>query len=820
MGKKKIKGGGKLGALIGKAKGAFSKGKGKDAPGKGKGESGASPAASPPPPVAGNSPTDVIDDLTKKEGLQQLLNENAKESFTTKLLAFLKAVGRFFFSREYPIAHYITLALVIIFLIYGFSLASSRSRQKKRSKKRRWWERMLGPQISSYISPAPITENRPTIVGRCDNIDFIEKRVGNNGVCVSDKLPRPIQWIIDSDKIPELKELPQIIKDKLSKDGKRFSVTIPWKSDGMIYMPDCDKAVFADGTPAYLLVDGGGFCKKFELDKVMEMSKYRYIPEYSKYEGLDRYIGDADPNSSLVEKVSAGEVCSIQAAKDLGIFDNTRFYKPGYETIRTYNKNIDRNGAFTHKLCAESTVRDEASLLCPLVKNAGIGFTSKSGGKCITSECPTGFTEDKNDPTVCKKPIKEKIVPLNMRNDEQYDDWYTIPNYHLGNKYASSNTVHFAACPGNSIPYYAIDPVDNVTLDSDMKDQIDVCVDKSLYMGGKYSEVPNFCPVSLIKRVGSSRAELLNYYLQVSNNSEIPESEKQKIFRLVESIKGVNFSNLGPLSTETETACSRLNQDSDKLMEAYNICEQLARNEDSFMSKFTGEPSSLTKLRRDACKYSCQQLFGVPPEERNNPLATSENATRIEKPTLNFPDVEQIQFEEYIKEYEKETRDKEKELPVISAEPEKQNFVSLFTKGYIFMGSLGFIVILLIIGLYIKRKRVANYFCRFIKVPVLTIINLILLKIFNKVPITYNPCKTSEQLDQEEIDEKNRELERRRQRKELKESAEAEEGTGAAAPESAAVPAAAPGSAAVPAAAPGKKNKLRSLFSRKPKQTS
>ena len=786
MGKKKLKirGGG------GKGKPAASKNNN----GKGKEESGASPAA----PVAGDSPADMIGDLTKEQQLQELLNKNAKESFLSKIIAFLKAVGRFFFSREYPIAHYITLALVIIFLIYGISLASNRSRQKKRSKKRSWWERMLGPQISSYISPAPITDARPTIVGRCDNIDFIEKRVGDNGVCVSDKLPEPIEWFIKEESIPELKQLPSAIKNQISNDGKRSKITIPWKSNGMVYMPVCEDAVFSDGTKAYLLSDDGTSCKKFELDKVVETSTSRYNQDYTKFTSMDTYIDTEDitpDEKGVVETVSAGEVCTIQAAKDLGIFDRKFILPPTYNSVRTYNKSLDQQKNITDTLCTVSPVTDQATLLCPLVRRsnpnsplnitepAGIGFTSKPGGKCITAECPTGFIEDEKNNNLCKKPTKPRVVPLNLRNDEQYDDWYTVPNYHLGNKYASSNTVHFAPCPGNSIPYYSIDPVDNMMLDSDMKDQVDVCVDKSLYMGGKYSEVPNFCPVSLIKRVGSSREELLNYYLQVSNKAEIPESEKQKIFRLVESIKGDNFSNLGPLSVETETACSKLNQDPDKLMEAYNICEQLARNEDGFMSKFTGEPSSLTKLRKDACKYSCQQLFGIPPEERSSINPKNANADKIGKPVLNFPDVEQIQFEEYIKEYESEVRAKEAALPVITAEPEKQKFVALFTKGYIFMGSLGFIVILLIIiGLYIKRKRVANYFCRFIKVPAFAVINFILYNIFNKVKINYTPCKTSEQLDQDEIDEKNRELERRRQRKELKERAEAEEGIEKAAP--------------------------------------
>lgn len=579
------------------------------------------------------------------------------------------------FKRDSVFAHYFVLFLVIVLLIGGISFAVRNKKAKRKgTKKKTLYDRIFGYRANLFfqqLDPTLPSTPRPTLAGRCDNTTFIE----NGTVCVNNKMPPPIQWVIDSDKIPELKDLPTSIKNKLSKDGVKFTVTIPWKSDGMIYSPDCEKTTFADGTPAYLLVDGGGFCKKIELEKPAIYAKYRYDPNYSKYTEFGDFVENPDPSSSLLEKVSAGEVCSIETAKKLGIYDKDTFYKRGYDTLRTYNNRIDATKTYSHMLCSTNTVNEDASSLCPLIENAGIGFTSKPGGKCVTAECPPGFEEDTKDPVICKKPIVDRIVQLNKRNDERYDDWYTIPNYHLGNRFSSSNNVHFAPCEAGNVPYFISDPVDG---NSTEEDRIQECVDKSIYMGGKYADNSDFCPVSMIMKAGSNKADLENYYKRVTNTEDIPPIVKRNIEKQVASITADTFANLSLLTPQTENACNKINQDPDKLIEAYNICELLSKNEPGFINKFNGEPEPLVKLRTNAVKYSCQQLFGVPPADRGNPLIKNDNAIRIEKPTLNFPDAEQIQFDQYIKEYETEVQNKNTPLPTISAAAEQKRFVGIF----------------------------------------------------------------------------------------------------------------------------------------------
>lgn len=235
-------------------------------------------------------------------------------------------------------------------------------------------------------------------------------------------------------------------------------------------------------------------------------------------------------------------------------------------------------------------------------------------------------------------------------------------------------------------------------------------------------------------------------YMELSGRGDVPDSVKQKINKLVEGIKSDDFTNLGLLSEEMELACNKLQQpDKDgnypRLEAAYAICEQLAKNEPGFEAKFAGEPESLIKLRKDAAKYSCQQLFGVPLDKRGDPNARNANADKIGEATLNFPDVEQIQFEQYIQEYDNEVREKEKPLPVISAEEEKQTFIDMF-KSKTWAAAIWISIIILIgYAIYYYRDDIGN----FINCNILN--NLIwFINLFKTVTILPRECLSAEEM--------------------------------------------------------------------------
>lgn len=443
-------------------------------------------------------------------------------------------------------------------------------------------------------------------------------------------------------------------------------------------------------------------------------------------------------NQGIVNKVSAGEVCSIETAKKLGIFQENIYYKPQYSFLKTYNNELDTSeNRNDFKLCTVNTVQNNSSPLCTLTPNAGIGFTTKTGyNKCITAECPPGFNEDENNPSLCKKPTVFKTYSLNERNDERWYDWFTVPNYHLGNKYSSSNEMHFKPCKDNMLPNYAIDPVDKTAKDWTSKDNIGECIDKNIYFAGKYANTTDYCPAAMIKKYGSSRQDLINHYMRLLNTETPTATEIREILELEILIKNSKIENVDIPTNEMATACSKVNT-TERLEEVYQICEQLSKNEEAFVGKFVNDPESLRNLRTKLTKYNCHTLFCASKNSIEN------NATRIDKDPICFEDVGKMQFDKMIEQYNEEKKAKEKELPPITSDISKQEFLTTIKTGF-FRIATYFVIFLVIYLIYKYGFRLFEYIYH----PVLCTVLNIFRSAGNK-----QKCKTWKLLQQEELAE-------------------------------------------------------------------
>jgi len=169
------------------------------------------------------------------------------------------------FKSEFPLAHYITLFIVILILFGAFSIGmggkipnlqivsttnSIVNAIKRFLSKYFGWlipstyrlsllSNLFTPFGSDKLEGIP----RTTINGRCDNV--LLKTDGNS--CRNVSTPTNIQWVINPDNIPEMNELPQSI---LNRFENNLVVSIPYETTGLYYTPNCDKMKFADGTPA------------------------------------------------------------------------------------------------------------------------------------------------------------------------------------------------------------------------------------------------------------------------------------------------------------------------------------------------------------------------------------------------------------------------------------------------------------------------------------------------------------------------------------------------------------------------------------------
>lgn len=144
--------------------------------------------------------------------------------------------------------------------------------------------------LQSNIPPQETTK-RERIIGRCDNIRLKETSLnsGGGGVCTSEEVPTPIRWVVDSAKIPDYNMLPDPLKQRVTNNGVKNIITIPWKSDGFVYSPDCARATYGGGSNlANLLSDyNTEFCQKREVDKTKYDEAYRIKKQMDYYKGID-----------------------------------------------------------------------------------------------------------------------------------------------------------------------------------------------------------------------------------------------------------------------------------------------------------------------------------------------------------------------------------------------------------------------------------------------------------------------------------------------------------------------------------------------------
>ena len=137
---------------------------------------------------------------------------------------------------------------------------------------------------------------RDEINGRCDNMEYYQLSSNDNGLCTKTTKPKDLQWNINTNINKELSSsIPTNIVSKLSNEGKKFIVKIPWKQSGMEYVPDCDNMKYIDGTKVNLFTDNGKTCKMI-IDEQQEYSEVgRYASNSDKYKGLDEFIIENNP---------------------------------------------------------------------------------------------------------------------------------------------------------------------------------------------------------------------------------------------------------------------------------------------------------------------------------------------------------------------------------------------------------------------------------------------------------------------------------------------------------------------------------------------
>lgn len=223
----------------------------------------------------------------------------------TFLSFIFSSIGGLFKILLRDLSPYIALFIVILVFIGLFSARSSRSSSNSRYRSPNapkppfQWLRFFTPSYKvrsmfNYFNGNVKNIKRPIEkYGRCDNVEWQHNGGSASGLCVRTYAPKDIEWSLGPDKIQDLKRLPKQLSDKLTKDGQKMKIYIPWAEQGPFYVPQCSKAYFkvldASGNEkkenaSYLLKDNGLTCERVTKESKKYGVMYRPIGATNRFD--------------------------------------------------------------------------------------------------------------------------------------------------------------------------------------------------------------------------------------------------------------------------------------------------------------------------------------------------------------------------------------------------------------------------------------------------------------------------------------------------------------------------------------------------------
>lgn len=352
------------------------------------------------------------------------------------------------------------------------------------------------------------------------------------------------------------------------------------------------------------------------------------------------------------ETVSAGEVCTIDVAKKLGIADPKNYFVKGYEETATNNALFDNGKSVTAKLCKVNSLNSNAMPICQATY--GHAYTRKLGtpDMCTVSECPTGFSNIPDAPGRCAKPVVPSTLPKVQQCAERWYDWFTIPNYHLGNRWMAvvppggdkNKPVCMQPCPLYFAPHYAYDPSENM-YQAQPDDKLDKCINKTQFLKGKYIKQPEYSPLAWIYRLTMTPPLIQQTWLALIEKDKATmkvsdDGEKLKakipvmsdmVFRDYLSRQAQLYEDLAnPSDAHVAAYEASMKMDGPELKYAYGVCKRMFTPKTSnlfveeYKQDFNQYEAKEIETRLAILTQSCYQLF-----DRDVPLHSTFSRIKV-----------------------------------------------------------------------------------------------------------------------------------------------------------------------------------------------
>ena len=322
------------------------------------------------------------------------------------------------------------------------------------------------------------------------------------------------------------------------------------------------------------------------------------------------------------------------------------------EQVATQRKALDNYNEREKKSADDKAKLDILKEQCP-IKNSDLVNYDTSKERCTLKECPNGFVKSA-DGTKCEMYIDDiDIYRYKKENScgEQYIDWITIPNYHLGNSFFKLNTGEskddfngcFEPCDVDFVPYKTKDDKDA----SKSKDSIH-CIRKSIIDIGRYGKYTlDYCPLVLILLLscdilennefrGEYVREKTNKKIEPSISNEIKDNElllsemkdelkakgKKYIIHLLNKYKPDFLEKIKLVSFELDkcydTSILNLSADNkEPILHAYKIYKESideANDLDKYVNAYKymsndGDVVQLMELHKKVLKWACSVAF-------------------------------------------------------------------------------------------------------------------------------------------------------------------------------------------------------------------
>ena len=263
-------------------------------------------------------------------------------------------------------------------------------------------------------------------------------------------------------------------------------------------------------------------------------NNYRSETTYNK--GNENLPPD-DEQSSM----ETGEQCTYQAAQNYykiaenNIFDINIIPKSDQDKINKWRPGDEEDSSKEYSLCNKDS--DTFYYNCALDEK-NIWLTKDTDNNCKINEKialpPNKLEKNENilsikkpDPFVAVKNLSNSSSDINILCNERWYDWFTIPDYHNGNKYSKELDGDTYRCY-KPCRFGSIITSNTANESAFLQENKNQCINRDLVDNGRLKNTMLFTPYAIIFLFGLTKNDLIDLYKYELDNIQLIIDENNK----------------------------------------------------------------------------------------------------------------------------------------------------------------------------------------------------------------------------------------------------------------------------------------------------